>query len=197
MVQDLFWSLAELDFDTGILAISDKDDQKNFKSRIVWLPELCQKQIVEFNNHRKKVLEQLIILNPLLQTQLQLDYEDIFIWPNSKAAKEQTAKRLPFFFFLQDSGNETIKINVKPTSLHQEIRWAYDLPDNANRHYLRTKLREYNVSGTFVDAFMGHWSIGQEPFGEYSGLSPQLFSKKVKGALTTISEENRWRVING
>lgn len=96
----------------------------------------------------------------------------------------------PFFFFLND--NRRAK-PVAPHSLASALRWSSELPLNANRHYLRTRLTEKRVPGEIIDAFMGHWDIGEEPYGPYSALSPAEFKAAIAPALTDILAEQGWR----
>ncbi|MDH5766975.1 MAG: hypothetical protein OEZ38_13265, partial [Gammaproteobacteria bacterium] len=70
-----------------------------------------------------------------------------------------------------------------------------DLPLNFNRHYLRTRLREEGVAGEVIDAFMGHWELGQEPFGRYSSLSPIEYRSEIKNPLERILADDQWQVI--
>lgn len=98
---------------------------------------------------------------------------------------------LSFFFFL-DSDRRGAR--VTPKSLAESLQWTSKLPLNANRHYLRTRLTEKRVPGEMIDAFMGHWDIGEEPYGPYSGVSPIDFKCAIKPALSQILSEQGWRV---
>jgi len=101
---------------------------------------------------------------------------------------------VPFFFFL----NERYKaIKVGPISLKKNVKWSYELPQNTNRHFLRTKLREYGVDGEVVDIFMGHWEIGQEPHNPFSTLSPQDYKSNLEEPLSKILRNTGWKKIRG
>jgi len=62
---------------------------------------------------------------------------------------------------------------------------------------LRTRLREKGVSGEIVDAFMGHWEHGQEPFGRYSSLSPTDYRRMLESPLQELLQEAGWEVVEG
>ena len=192
-------SLTEVDLEQGFLVISDKDNKDNFNSRLVWLPKICREQIAAFNNYRRSLSEKLYLLNMDLAKKLDDEYNCDFIWPKEKKAREDPSK-LPFFFYLQLQKNHaTLRPFVKQivVTSGRDISWEYTIPDNANRHYLRSKLREARVSGEIIDAYMGHWLRGQEPFGCFSTLSPKMLAQELEIPLTQILKENGWKVING
>lgn len=96
-----------------------------------------------------------------------------------------------FFFFLheQNRGNA-----VTPGAMAQHIYWTYRLPLNANRHFLRTRLAGKGVPGEFIDAFMGHWDTGEEPYGPYSAISPPDFRGEIAPAIEALLKEQGWDV---
>ncbi|MCD5380301.1 IS481 family transposase, partial [Candidatus Gracilibacteria bacterium] len=60
-----------------------------------------------------------------------------------------------------------------------------------------THLRELGVSGEFIDAFMGHWEFGQEPYGKYSSLSPLSYIETLKKPIEILLEMAGWLEIRG
>jgi len=175
-VRDPFHNPREIDWDTGYAVICDKDGDDFFNSRLVWLPPLCLQQLRYYLQHRQGMVERLWILNP------------------------QTADALadpadpPLFFYLDREGDWQA---VSPASLKRHSEWCYDLPLNANRHYLRTRLRELDVPGEIVDAFMGHWEHGQEPFGTYGTLTPMSYRDLLQPSLEQLLKETGWNVLRG
>ncbi len=171
------------------LVISDKDDRDNSKSRIVFLPLLFTQQLNEYKRHRQQLITHLTLINPTLADQLKAEKR------NLPQFKPLTGKSLPFFFFL-DIKNGALN-NITPSNLKNQIQWSYNLPSNANRHFLRTRLRELKVPGEIVDAYMGHWEHGQEPFGKFSTFSAHSFKKLIHPALEQICIEAEWKTIKG
>ncbi|WP_162622647.1 tyrosine-type recombinase/integrase [Salinisphaera orenii] len=96
-----------------------------------------------------------------------------------------------FFFFLNE---KRLSRPVAPHSLAAAIDWTYKLPLNANRHLLRTRLTEKGLPGEVVDAHMGHWDLGEEPYGPYSALSPHDFKDEVAPVLNELIDTQGWRV---
>jgi hypothetical protein len=188
VVRDPFYSETEIDDETGFLVISDKDSDDYYNSRLVYLPMLCRKQITHYSNYKKLLAEKLILTNPELSKGLiqPIDYK----WSKTITSNQD----LPFFFFLKGSYKQQ---SVRPLLMHEMTEWITDLPLNANRHYLRTHLRELNVPGEFIDAFMGHWEFGQEPYGKYSSLSPLSYIEILKKPIEILLNKADWVEISG
>ena len=195
-VKDPLFSLNDLDMDSGLLAICDKDNIGNYNARLVWIPLLCRKQIAAYDKHRRQAMDNFIFLNPALHKELQADYDETFIWPGKTSAIAEKHKH-PFLFYLKiDLKKDELRL-VKEYSVisGSDYAWQLSLPTNANRHYLRSKLNELGVSGEIIDAYMGHWLIGQEPFGRFSTLSPHMLANELEAPLTKILADNCWQVI--
>ena len=73
----------------------------------------------------------------------------------------------------------------------------YPFAPNSHRHYLRTRLREKDVDGGVVDAWMGHGGIGAEPYARHSAMSPVVMREGADAALNSIWEELGWEVLPG
>lgn len=187
-VRDPFYSESEIDEETSFLVISDKDSDDYYNSRLVWLPQVCRNQISFYSKYRLFLAEKLILTN--LELAKKLLKPDLYSWSQPKKNEDQ----LPFFFFLKDFYKNK---PVRPISLHEMTDWITDIPLNANRHYLRTHLREQGVSADYVDSFMGHWDSGQEPYGEYSTLSPLSFIHDIKAPLEKLLDDAGWKAIKG
>lgn len=187
-VRDPFYSETEIDDETGFLVISDKDNDDYYNSRLIFLPKLCRKQITLYSEYKQLLAERLILTNPELSKELM--EPNIPSWSKTPPNNQD----LPFFFFLKHFYKHQA---VKPLSMHEMTEWITDLPLNANRHYLRTHLRELKVSGEFIDAFMGHWEYGQEPYGEYSSLSPLTYIETLKKPIEKLLNKAGWEEIKG
>ncbi len=187
-VRDPFYSESEIDEETGFLVISDKDSDDYYNSRIVWLPQVCRDQITRYSEYCLLLGERLVLTNLELAKRLLQPKE--YNW----SIQKKQGNELPLFFFLKDFHKTK---PVRPVSVHEMMEWITDIPLNANRHYLRTHLREQGVSGEFVDSFMGHWEYGQEPFGQYSSLSPLTYIGSIKEPLEKLLDDAGWKVIKG
>ncbi len=100
-----------------------------------------------------------------------------------------------FFFYLTEDGRPE---RLTPTSLSAALSWAYrNLPLNLNRHYLRAGLRRKQIPGPVVDRFMGHWTLGQEPMGRFSGADPIMGVLKLREAANELLSDTGWKVLGG
>lgn len=100
-----------------------------------------------------------------------------------------------FFFYLSENGRPE---RLTPTSLSAALSWAYgNLPLNLNRHYLRAGLRRKQIPGPVVDRFMGHWTLGQEPMGRFSGADPIMGGLKLREAANELLSDTGWKVLGG
>lgn len=184
-VRDPLLQEAEIDRATGFAAISDKDDDSFRHSRIVWLPEMCIRQIDLFREHTDQ-----------LQKLLFTENQDLFFKVRRKATTGRGENRENPSLYLLDT--ETGDLTVKPKYLEGLLKIIdYQLPMNANRHYLRTNLFERNCPVEVINAFMGHADRGNDPWGVFSGLSPLVYRQALTDCLVPILKEDGWRVESG
>ena len=73
----------------------------------------------------------------------------------------------------------------------------YRIPLNAGRHYLKFRLLRDGCSPELIEAHLGHWENGQEPWGLFSNLDPLDFAGQMAGHLPKIMEEDGWKAIGG
>jgi hypothetical protein len=180
-VRDPLDSLAQIDWETGFACISDKDDLDYYNARLVWIPSLVRDQIHNYQQHCRQLGERLMLINPRLAKKL-LTHGDHF----DDAA--------PFLFLLKPDGR---LLKLRPSEIYKRLQNVFPVPVNANRSYLRNRLREFDCPGEMVNYFLGHWENGEEPFGPYSSLSPQAYKKTFAPLLEQIMKEDGWRSIQG
>lgn len=189
VVKDPFYSVSDIDQETGFVVITDKDNDDYYNTRLAWLPSICLNQVKAYSKHRDALAERLVLLN--LSTAKRLNPPCVSAWP-SRRPKQQNAA--PFLFYLDESA---AIVPISEESLQDHVEWSYEIALNAHRHYLRTQLREKKVSGEIVNAFMGHWDRGQEPFGCYSSLSPMAYRSEITGPLTQLTTTAGWELLKG
>ena len=97
--------------------------------------------------------------------------------------------------FLFDSNGEVAAISIK--ALRNVLPSSYPFRLNAQRHYLRTRLRELGVPAQTIDALLGHGAPGQEPYATHSCYSVQRMRREVEPALRSLSEKAGWVLLNG
>lgn len=165
-VTDPFFRSADIDENTGMAVISDKDGPDMYNSRLVWVPPVARKQIRYYESHCEKILAQ---MSPFW------DPEQI----NSVAV-------LGGAYFL----DEDLKpISVRPSTAKSHLAKLLPLPLNVNRRFLRTMLKERKTNIEAINAFLGHWSRGEEPWGRFSSVSPVALIEELKPQIVSLLVE--------
>lgn len=70
------------------------------------------------------------------------------------------------------------------------------LPFNIQRHFLRTALVG-SASAESIDAFLGHWVVGTEPWGRFSGLDPLVYAQDIGSVVDHALAKAGWRAEHG
>jgi hypothetical protein len=179
-VRDPLFQESEIDRTTGFGLISDKDSDDFYNARIIWLPQLCIRQLDNYQRHVKSLQHWLFNRN-----------QDLFFKVRRQGISgRSTSREFPALFLLNDSGDD---LTVQPKLMEDLLAEInYHLPMNANRHYLRSNLIADNCPVEVVDAFMGHWERGQEPWCRYSGLSPSVYKEQLEKPLIRLLKRNAW-----
>jgi hypothetical protein len=63
-----------------------------------------------------------------------------------------------------------------------------ELKTNMNRHYLRGKLFDLGVSPSYIDAYMGHFNLGSEPWGMRSMFNQNQYQQQLGDAINKIAQ---------
>lgn len=152
----------------GLLAVSEKDSESYSSSRVIPLPKTTLNQLRHYSEHRGAFLA-------------QMDELGLHLKPTT------------WMFFVNDGK----PVEVTPTSLLAHTGVDYLLQSNSQRHFLRTRLRELGVPGSYVDALLGHGAAGEESYGRYSCFSPIILARHLRGPLGTLVTEMGWKPIHG
>lgn len=183
-IRDPFLSAAEIDWQSGFAVLSDKDNEDGYNSRLIWLPPVCLQQLQLFREHQQNALYRLNILIPS-------------IFSNPDRPRRDATVRYMFFVKEDEDGNEYEAITLGPKLLGKNLRSVYALPFNSSRHYLRSCLLERKCPVEVINAFMGHFERGEEPWGVYSGLSPLAYREALIETLVPLLNEDGWEALPG
>ncbi|MDN5874131.1 MAG: hypothetical protein L0H29_07080, partial [Sinobacteraceae bacterium] len=94
--------------------------------------------------------------------------------------------------FLLDDAGKPVQFTMK---VLRRLLVDYPFRLNAQRHYLRTRLRELHVPAQAVDALLGHGDPGQESYARHSCYSPEQMKREMGSALKKLSIQMGWRVL--
>lgn len=194
------WS--DIDPETGLMVLLDKDAGDGYGSRLVWMPEMVRTQLEHYQAHLLFLAERMGIRYPELQTQIY----DALECPQSPPRSDA----IPPFFLLDKKG----KIQSCRPSLVREYLAGFAparfqtqnptvaatsaiYPLNACRHFLASQLREHGASEDLVCAFMGHWQSGEEPWAARSALSPRDYVYTLSPIVTDLLQESGWDCQHG
>jgi len=164
----------------GVILISDKDDVASYSSRLLPLPDLVLKQLEHWGQH-------LIALEGHLAVERVID------------GKQKQQRDGLLFYLVRSKGRVRPARSNDPVIRAQLERAApeFRLPHNCNRHYLRSLLAELNCPAELIDAFMGHWVRGREPWGRFSTLAPTVLIERLRPFVEQALQTTGFRVVRG
>jgi hypothetical protein len=179
-IRDPFLSAAEIDWRSGFALLADKDNEDGYNSRLIWLPPDCLEQLKLFREHQQNALYRFNILIPNLYSRLDRPRRDV---PGRH------------MYFTNHWKDAYIATNIGPKGLYYKLN--YTLPLNASRHYLRSNLLEKKCPVEVINALLGHYERGEEPWGSYSGLSPLVYRDVLMKKLVPLLKKDGWKAILG
>lgn len=181
-IHDPSFGEEDIDFETGLAIISDKDTDDYYSTRLVWIAPHCLEQIGHYRRHLLALYDHLSLNCPPLFTLI----------------KDHSAPGSPLNLFYLHQDLERIEM-LRPGVLREQLikMHGYDLPINANRHYLKGELLASGCSPEIIEAFLGHWGIGQEPWSGLSGLHPLDFRLELQKHLGPIVQRDGWVAVEG
>jgi hypothetical protein len=170
-----------IDHETGFCILSDKDSADHYHTRVIWLPPICIEQLLAYWAHVRILSAKLSVLRP-----------DYF----TRVRAKRTKKLENNMMFLRYDGTPQ---EITPKILHSfsDMSPPCAFPENANRHLLRSWLLAEGCPPDIINAFLGHWFLGEEPWGLYSGLSAYHCRKILSGSLEKLLAQLGFEVITG
>lgn len=143
-----YLSSSDIDMESGLTVIADKDGPEHHKSRLAWLPPDVIKQIGNYEAHR----------------------QSIEFMSNIDSLRSSTTLPPCYFLVIKKSGKYGYA-QISPKTITPLLKEFLPLPPNAHRRFMRMQLLEKGCPPEVVDAYMGHWSRGEEPWGKFSSFS--------------------------
>jgi len=153
-----------IDGESGLAVLPDKEDEYGSKSRPLWIPGFVRKQLESYERHRAWLFENGVVANPA----------DAERWGG---------------FFLDEVGRAE---RVRPRRIAELTERYFPFPANVHRRFVRTHLLESGCPPEVIDAWMGHWSLGQLPWGRFASLSYADYVAVLRAHLLPLLEELGW-----
>lgn len=192
------------DIHHGLLLISDKDNVDGYMTRIALIAEPLHVQLQMYQQHRLNLIREMSLCNPsnnlvasfksnIHPTLLkQIGAEELDI----NEIREAYPKRdtcFPFLFFI----NEKFQFQEAGPKTCLQILNYPGLYPNSGRHFFRSFLVHKSCRTEIIDAAMGHWNHGSEPYGPYSCLSPFVVIETIKPFINQLISECGWAPVKG
>lgn len=173
---------SDINFISNEYWISDKENRDRESARIIVLPDMVIQQLEEYQKH-------------LAHLKFKVKYSAINIAKKIDAVLDEAKSddKSHFLFFIS---NDDAVEDVSPKTIKPYMDGQFPVQLNWNRHYIRSKLMELNISPPIIYHFMGHDDIGSEGMGRYSGLSYYDF-KALSVVINNILEELKFEVVKG
>ena len=166
-IQTPYLHTSEIDKVSGIGTLSDKDNSAGYKTRLIWLSKDIFNAMVQYEQYRF----------------------------TSSAPKNKELEAYPVFFLkkLNESDErkaEVIKVvNVQPKTLLPVMQEFLNYPANFHRRFMRSELIARSCPMEIVDAWMGHWHTGEEPWATYSSFNFSEYQQALQEYLLPILED--------
>jgi len=78
---------------------------------------------------------------------------------------------------------------VRPATIVHQTSQFFPFPANFARRFVRTELLEDGVPPEVMDAWMGHWWQGEEPWGPYSTFSYSQYRQTLESKLVPFLDD--------
>jgi len=181
----------ELVSEDGLYRVNDKNKFDGFNTRIAFVPATLLTQLNVYKKIRQKVLIYLKKKHSLTDKEKAiLDSNQLFFFQQDRQRNlkivEYTRSRCRDEIYYQVKNDQEITI------LHDDLityEYLRALKTNVNRHYLRGRLLDLGMPGYFIDAFMGHWHAGTQPWGKMSIFNQSEYLKSLQQHTPKILKE--------
>jgi hypothetical protein len=149
-VKDIYDSINKIHLNSKLVYISDKARDSTLPYRLNPIPDLACTQIKNYVSYIKYLCHEMSLLAGIKDELINILNGDG-----------------PMFkLFIKGKLVSYTTKNVKTI-----IGDSFNINQNWNRHYMRTKLSEHEVPGRHIDMWMGHEGLGEYALSEYSSMS--------------------------
>lgn len=113
-----------------------------------------------------------------------------------KVLKERGLKHNVYFIDAEEiipfSDREAFQVIYNAPFLYDQENleeYIKEVPLNSGRHLFTCKAIDYSISSSYISAYMGHYSAGEEQFGLYSTLNISDYCDSITYITTIIANE--------
>jgi len=152
--------LEDLEDQLGLLGVNDKRSLKENSLRFIYVPKAIRTLIGRYLGQKQCWVN-------VTQLMYEKEFEDL---PR----------------FVCRSGARIYPL--QPLAIKSLVDTSKDIRD-IGRHFFRSEMVKAGCPAELINAQMGHWTIGREPFGSTSTLSPREFSNKIAPFVEKIATD--------
>jgi len=175
-VRRAFADERNFDLAAGLLLVSDKDREDATNTRLVPLASVALDQIGKYRRYVEYILG------------TKAD------WACHSPYRRSSIPR-PFIFLI-DARNPRVWRPVLWQDLKRCRRGYMQAVSNVQRSGLSTRLSEAGCRDVYIDAVLGHWHSGLNPYGAYSSLSVSTLDRIVRPKLERLADDDGWEEID-
>jgi hypothetical protein len=187
----------DVDWKSGVCLASEKDNNRYTEARLVFLLPMVLEQLRCYREHVQRLRKYLALWNPkaLDQLDLEFDFNDLSSHktPRRDVDLVELRKGAPVVFMLSTRGAQVLP--VRESQLQELLGKDWNLRLGAMRHFVRSQLLWAGCAGEAIDALLGHWIRGAEPWGRFSTLPPAKWSQQIDVALIPLVEQLGLKVL--
>lgn len=131
-----FLSMDRVDKDTGFAYLSDKDDDANHKMRLIWVPELCRKQMNNYAEHCRRLAREHAAIHdwPDPCFFLTKNREPVLVRPTTLAIHLKPFLQLPLNFYRVYLRHRLLQAGTPPEAVMAWLGHAFAGEEIWNTH---------------------------------------------------------------
>jgi hypothetical protein len=174
--------------EVGSINLHDKDYEGGGQARVAFLPQPLIRHLEGYLCWCRRLLQVMARVTPASKNwrsgfnRMEVESGRRTLQP---AAGEDDYPVYGSLFFLT---SEWYPEPATPKKVRERLGTRHPLPANAQRHMLRTYLIEEKCPEDIIDAFLGHWDRGREPWASYGVVDPWGYRQKLLQYLEPLLE---------
>lgn len=198
-IRNVYDPIVDLDMvsEKGLYRVNDKNIQDGFNTRMTFVPDSLKSALVEYKLLRQKLLIHLRKSKVMNARNCRVSDNFSLFYLSVEGGKlklnpfSRQKARDTFLLQLEEArflGLKTPERNVVKILKHFRT--------NLNRHFIRGYFLDNDVPGYFIDAYLGHWHTGTQPWGDMSIFNQSVYLETVQRIIPKMLDELGFKTIN-
>lgn len=167
----------------NLVLMCDKSADDLYSTRLVWATDDFLEHLGHYAVHLDRLAERRLLHHP---DDYDRHLRSVARWRGGTESGPPEDGLPSLFMDLIDGELRALPAETATGGrMPRELR----LPANCSRHYLRTYLVQAGCPNDLIDAQLGHWHHGREPWGLSSSLAPLRFAQTMRRYLGDLTRE--------